>query len=105
MKGLEVGYYLMDESQAKRVKVRETMEDFVKTKSKKYTTMTHASGFASTSIVSGQKEKVIYPNLEKVEFFNCIINTPKQIDIILANLSDLDTDFELHAEQFKTLER
>lgn len=103
MKGLEVAYHLVDEAQAKKVKVRD--DDFGKTKSKKFTTYTLASGLGSQSIASKEREKLVYPLLEKVEFFNCEINKPRQLDIVLENLSDLDTEFEVFAENYRTLEK
>lgn len=52
MRGLEVAYHLIDESLAKKVKVKDTLEDMNRTKSKKFTTITHTSGFASGSVGS-----------------------------------------------------
>jgi len=104
MRGLEIAYHLVDESLAKKVKVKDTIEDMNHTKSKKFTTITHTSGFASGSIGSREKETTVYPLLEKLEFFNCEINKPRQLDISLENLSDLNTEFEVEALNYKTLE-
>jgi hypothetical protein len=105
MRGLEVAYHLVDESLAKKVKVKDTIEDMNRTKSKKFTTVTLTSGFASASIGSREKETTVYPMLERLEFFNCEINKPRQIDISLENLSDLNTEFEVEALNYKTLEK
>lgn len=47
----------------------------------------------------------MYPLLERLEFFNCEINKPKQLEISLENLSDLNTEFEVEASTYKTLEK
>ena len=70
--------------------VTKDFPDFTKTeKSRKNYTASMTSGVTQLK----EKERFIYPELTKVNFFNCEINIPKQIEVMLENHSDLNAEF------------
>lgn len=52
-----------------------------------------------------ENEKIVYPLLEELNFYNCEINQVRQVEIIIENDSGLTTEYEVYAENFRTLEK
>lgn len=44
-----------------------------------------------------ENEKIIYPFLQELNFYNCEINQVKQVEIIIENDSGLTTEYNIMA--------
>jgi hypothetical protein len=71
------------------------------TTSVKHSTMS----FKSSKTNFHDQEKLIYPNLEELNFYNCEISQVRQMEIIIENDSGLTTEFNIYAETYHTLEK
>ena len=75
VKGMTMNYYLKDETRAK--KIRQKVEDF--TQSVKLSTTSFSASMSSAKQSLFENEKLIYPTLEELNFYNCEINQVKQV--------------------------
>lgn len=86
IKGMAMNYYIKDESRVK--KIRQKIEDLpqsIKLSASSFT----ASMKSSKNLL--ENEKLVYPILEELNFYNCEINQVKQVEIIIENDSGLTT--------------
>lgn len=51
------------------------------------------SSFKSSKNTQYEGEKLVYPLLEELNFYNCEINQVKQLEIIIENDSGLTTEY------------
>ena len=98
IKGMAMNYYLKDEARVK--KIRQKIED-VPQSIKLSASSFNASMKSSKNLL--ENEKLVYPNLEELNFYNCEINQVRQVEIIIENDSGLTTEYEVYADSFRTL--
>lgn len=98
IKGVEINYFIKDESRAR--KVRERIEEPVS--SVKLSTHSFKSISKSQYL---ETERTIYPGLQELNFYNCQINKVEQLEILIENDSGLTAEYEVFAENFHTNEK
>ena len=104
IKGMAMNYFLKDESKAKRVRIKlsddmfnQSMNQSIKLSSSSKHTLNY-SKTSSKNLM--ENEKIIYPALEELNFYNCEINQVKQVEIIIENDSGLTTEYEIYSEKY-----